>query len=104
VTGDDQWRAWLDFGRPPHFNLAGPAVRQRSTQRLIELYFDLLMEIRPSVAVGIGAFDASFSSEMKRRLPEIHAVAFKVTRTISPPAAPRRSTPESSTGIRRSLT
>jgi FkbM family methyltransferase len=43
----------------------------------MDLYFDLLMEIRPSVTVEIGAFDASFSLEMKRRLPEVHAVAFE---------------------------
>jgi len=60
-----------------HFNLADPAERHRSTQRLMDLYFDLLMEIRPSVTVEIGAFDASFSLEMKRRLPEVHAVAFE---------------------------
>jgi FkbM family methyltransferase len=60
-----------------HFNLADPTERHRSTQRLMDLYFDLLMEIRPSVTVEIGAFDASFSLEMKRRLPEVHAVAFE---------------------------
>ena len=60
-----------------HFNLADPTERHRSTQRLMELYFDLLMEIRPSVTAEIGAFDASFSLEMKRRLPEVHAVALE---------------------------
>jgi FkbM family methyltransferase len=60
-----------------NFNLSDPAERSRSTQRLMALYFDLMMEIRPTVTAEIGAFDASFSQEMKRRLPEVHAVAFE---------------------------
>jgi FkbM family methyltransferase len=60
-----------------HFELSDPAERSRSTTALMALYFDLLMEIRPTVTVEIGAFDASFSLEMKRRLPEVHAVAFE---------------------------
>jgi FkbM family methyltransferase len=59
------------------FDLLDPEERGRSARLLAGFYSDLVTAIKPEVVAEIGAFDASFSREIKRRLPDTHAIAFE---------------------------
>lgn len=59
------------------YDLADPEDRRRSAAALAAFYRDLVATIAPEITAEIGAFDATFSKEMKRRLPQLRAVAFE---------------------------
>jgi len=59
------------------FDLSDPEERGRSARLLAGFYSDLVTAIKPELVAEIGAFDASFSRDIKRRLPNTHAIAFE---------------------------
>ena len=58
-----------------HYNLLNKKERTRSNEDLLSLFYMLQERIRPDLTVEIGAFNATFSVEMRRR--GIRAIAFE---------------------------
>jgi FkbM family methyltransferase len=52
-------------------------LREKTGQALEAAFIDLCVSLKPDVSVEIGAHEASFSERLKRRHPDIEAIAFE---------------------------
>ena len=52
-----------------HYRLARLTERGRSNQDLSDLFFTLQEKTKPDLSVEIGAYEATFSTEMKKVAP-----------------------------------
>ena len=60
-----------------YYRLPQLTERERSSRDLTDLFLTLQEKTKPDLSVEIGAFQATFSIEMKKRLPYVQAFAFE---------------------------
>lgn len=60
-----------------YYRLAQLTERERSKRDLGDLFLTLQEKTKPDLSVEIGAYQAAFSTEMKKRLPHLQAFAFE---------------------------
>jgi FkbM family methyltransferase len=60
-----------------HYDLLTDAGRAESNKDIVNSFIALNGRINPEVTYEIGAFDARYSVEIRKRLPHVHAIAFE---------------------------